>query len=494
VKHDGISQSVSLYNASQNQKESSIFSIGDIALVQRNTVSIRAVADTYQTSKSIPPLPIIGFSSVTINLYRDHDAQKYSGDSLGCTAYDKPIDKVLSYACFKPVNLVSYERPIDGTGIWENKIIATMTDEYPPIYSIKPFMNGVLGIQQQPESDKDIRNLVFTLDSNGQKKSFDLPPEIDRNDIGSLSLIVSDASSSSGKFLITNTNTGDLYFGTFENGVITYRNSKVSDRYDGSSNALICALNDSTAYCYSGLPSNSPESEIDEILRKNAKPSTIETIDFSKTIPTVSVHELSKEIGVNGLHVTNTKNVYLTSQNESLLDDIYTVQLDSETVMPRPILTDISSTSFGDGLLYVQNNAIYKIDDKKNESYLVFSSKNLKISNIIPIGDDIFFNAFISKMTDQKIHTYKLLNYVSNLPSGKRLVDLLPLYMGSPLLNIDYIDDTIRVRVFASSTVDRANNRLLYDEGEYEANRITIENELTSLGITSDKYKILYSK
>ena len=491
-RHDGIMQNVSILSSSQSQKDSPVFIVGELALIRRDTISLRAVSEPYQTNKSIPPLPLVGFTSVTINLYRDHDAEKYSGDSLGCVAYDKPINKVLSYDCYRPVNLVTYERPTDG-GIWENKVLATMTDQYPPIYSIKPFMNGIIGIQQHPDSDKEFRNLVFTYDSNGKKTSYNLPPEINRNDIGNLSLVVDSVSTDSGKFMIINTSTGELYLGTLQNDTVTYRNSKVSDRYD-SADALFCTLVSSVGYCYSGTStedSDNPYHNKD----KDKVASTVEVIDFSKNNPTVSVYELSKEIGVNGIHVTRAKNIYITSKNaDSLLDDIYSISLQDGKATPQLMLTNISSTSFGSGLMYVQNNAIYKIDDEKNESYLVFESKHLRISNLIPIGGDVFFTAFINDMTDQKIHTYKLLDHASQLPTGKRLVDLLPFYMGSSLLTIDYMDNTVRVRVFASSTVDRANNRLLYDEGEYGLNKSIVESRLNSLGITSDKYKIIYSK
>ena len=217
-------------------------------------------------------------------------------------------------------------------------------------------------------------------------------------------------------------------------------------------------------------------------------------IDFSKDKASVSVSQLTLEIGVQDIHVTRAKNVYITSLNDSGLDDVYLLRLENSKATPQAILTDISSTSFGDGLLYVQNNAIYKIDDERDESYLGFSSKHLRISNINPIGDDIFFNAFITNMPDQKLHAYKLLDNPSQLPNGKRPVDVLPFYMGSALLSIDYMNTTVRVRVFASSSPDKAHNRLLYDEGEYESNRISIENQLNTLGITSDNYKIIYSK
>lgn len=493
-RHDKITGSVSLYSSSQNQKESSIFIIGEIGLVRRDTVALRAVSGSYQTSKSIPPLPLIGFTSVTINLYKDRAVQKYSGESLGCAAYDKAADKVVSFNCFTPVNLVHYNRPTDGA-IWENKLLATMTEGFPPIYSIKPFMNGVIGIQQHPESDQDYRNLVFTYDSNGTRKSYDLPPEVDRNNIGSLSLKVDSASSDSGKFMIINSATGELHVGTLSSGTVTYNTTKVADDYD-SRDAFICTLLTSTVYCYLGLSSHESDNPFESTDHsKDITNSTIKVFDFSKSNPSVSVYNFSNEIGVNGIHVTRAKNIYITSENkDTFLDDIYGIRLENEKATPQLMLTDISSTDFGNGLLYVQNNAIYKIDDEKDESYKVFSSKNLRISNINTIGDDVFFNAFVEKMTDQKLHTYKLLNHASQQPAGKRLVDLLPFYMGSSLIDIDYMDSTIRVRVFATAIPDRATGRLLVDGGEYENNRVAIENQLNSLGITSENYKIIYSK
>ena len=493
VRHDNIMQSASVYSTSENQSESPIFVIGDIALIRRDTVSLRAAAGTYQTNKSITPLPLIGLESITINLYRDHDVKKYSGDSLGCVAYDESTDRVLSYSCTDPRNLVHYDRPTDGTGIWENKLVATLSDGYPPIYSIKPFQQGILGIQQHPDSDKEFRNLVFTFDSNGTRKAYDLPPEIDRGDIPNLSLVVDMASASSDVFMIINTRTGDLYVGTLTNGTVTYHNSKVSDQYDSTHDALLCTLLGTTGYCYSGEPSQVYDSHARTVEKPRA--STVEVIDFSTENPPKSVYTLSSEVGIDGIQLTQSKKLYARSQKEgTATDDIYAIQLKDNKATPQLILTNVSSTSFGDGLVYVQNNAIYKLDDEKNESYMVFSSKNLRISNVTPIGGRVFFTAFVNGVPDQKVHTYKLLDQTGSLPNGKRLVDILPFYMGSEMIDIDYVDNIVRVRVFASSITDKEHDRLLYDEGEYGANKATIENKLNSLGITSDKYEIIYSK
>lgn len=493
VKHDGITSNVSVYSSSQNQNEANVFIVGDIALIRRDTVSLRAATGSYQTNKSIPPLPLIGFGSVTINLYKDHDARKYSGDSLGCVAYDNTTDTALSYSCTKPELLVRYNRPA-STELWQNTTVAQMTDGFPPIYSIKPFMNGVVGIKQHPDSDQNYRDLIFTYDSNGKRMAYDLPAEIDRNDVGNLNLRVDMASPESNKILIINSKTGDLYLGTLTDGTITYKNAKVSDRYDSAFDTLICALLNDTVYCHSGKGSADSDNERSESYQKAAPAETVEVIDFSKAKAESSIYKLPSDTVIENLYVTRSKHLYSSRLNEEGFQDISSIKLENGNANLQTFLTNVSTVSFGDGVLYLQNNGIYKIDDDKDESYLVFSSKNLNISNILPMGKNVFFTAFVNATKDRKVHTYKLLDTASEVENGKRLVDILPFYMGSEMISIDYVDTIVRVRVFAPFTVDRSRNVLLYDEGQYEANRTAIETRLNSLGITSDKYQIIYSK
>lgn len=492
VLHDGISQSAGVYSTGSSNNRGAVLRIGNLSLVPRDSLSITAEAGIYQTVKPLPLLPLIGFLSTDINIYKDRDVSKYSADSLGCVAYDKERDIITSYSCGKPENLVQYVRP--DTGNWENKLVTAMTDGFPPIYSIKAFQNGVLGILQPPQSDMEVRDLLFYIDSTGTKQTYKLPDDLDQKYISATNVITDGNASINGNFLLSAKTEGKLYYGEINGSQVIYKDYQFPDTYDPLLDSLHCDLVGAVAYCFTGENSSHADSKIEANHRAKDSNGYIRIINFSSDKPSVKTYKLSEHIAVDGVYVTKSKNIYTYAKSESVQGDLYRITVDTDKATARMYLSSITTFAAGSGLLYVKDNALYKFDDSSNESYLVFKSKHLRISNIMQFGDETFINAFIEGVPSSKLHTYKLLSTSSSLANGKRLVDLLPIYINSQLLDIDYMDNTIRVRVFTPSTVDKQHNQLLYDEGQYEYNRNSIETELNSLGISSNKYQIIYSK
>lgn len=494
VKNDNITQSHAIYSASPGHTEEKIVVLGSIGFVERGTVSLKAVAGPYKTTRPLPTPSLIGFNSVTINLYRDRDTKKYSGDSLGCASYDKEVDRLLSYSCGKPVNLVHYSRPLENTGIWRNELVAQINDGTSPISSLKPFNGRLLGVHQHPDSDMEVRNLLFTIDKLGNKKRYNLPADIERNNLPGVSLVV-DTASDSNHFLLVDNGTGGVTLGTLEGDDVTYTHSAAPKEYNSTFDVRICTLIELTARCYSGNGSGSSDHEHYDSHKEEDQINIIETIDFSNKNPVSKTYVIKGENpGFGSIYATTSGSLYLSSSNQLGFVDIHLVQLDKDSATTKPALINVSSASFGNGISYIQDNAIYKLDDEKNESYKVFSSKKLRLSSITPVGGDLFFNAFITDATDQKLHTYKILDGASAEEEGKRTVDLLPLHNDSSIIANDYMGNIVRVRVFASASPDNSRTKLIYNENEYSNNRNLIESRLTSLGITSDKYQITYTK
>lgn len=492
VRHDGITQPIQIRASSPAHDKETAVAIGDIVFVRRDSFSISVTADTYQTNKQLPSLPIIGVQSVSVDLYKDHDVKKYSGDSLGCIGYDQTNDTVISYSCGKPEYLVKYNRPLSETSYWENTVIAQMTDGYPPIYSLKPYRNGVLGLLQPPQSDKEVRNLIFYIDSSGKKQSFDIPPDVTINDVSNLSLITDTTSANNNRFLLVNTN-GKLYLGDIKGSAVTYKPSAVANSYDPGFDALFCNLLDTTAYCYHGEGSAAADSHKENTHREHSDNGSIDVINISGG--TMSSYALTKKLNMSRLSVSRSQSIYAVSRNlDDQTNNIYQIQLDNKSATPKLFLMNIASSASGDGFYYIKDNELYRVDDERHESYLVFSSPHLRLSNVIIIGDNVFINAFIKGLPDQKLHTYRLLSNASDVPRGQRLVDTLPFYLDGSMLDIDYADKVVRVRVFATATPDKSRNRLVYDEKEYMYNQSIIAKQLNTLGITADKYKIIYSK
>lgn len=494
IRHDSIQESVELTGSSPANKNEKLFTIGNIALIRRDSFSIQARAGSFQTNKTLSNMPIIGIASTSINIYKYKEVEKYSGDSLGCLTFDNLKDLLSSYNCGKPEKLVRYILPTsDLQQSWGNITVATMTDGYPPIYSIKPFKGGVLGIIQQPQSDKDIRKLLFYVDSNGRKINYDIPIEIDRLDISSLSLITDSTSETTDQFLIVSRR-GEIYLGAISASGVSYRKATISQKFNPIFDTLVCNLLGETTYCYYGPGSRPHDSDQESIHRKESNRGFIEIINISNKSTNQKIYSLSIPLGLDHLYVSQAKIVYATSKNSDYEKYLYQINLSGNLAVPRPILADINAISSGSGLFYIQNNTLYKLNDVSNESYAVFSSPHLRLSNVISIGNDIFFNTFINDTPGQKIHTFKLLDTPNNIPIGKRLVDLLPIYVEGATLDVDYKDKLIRVRVFAPSIIDKINNRLLYNEIDFNTNRQIIENQLALLGVTQKEYKIIFSR
>jgi hypothetical protein len=495
VSYDGITTQPSIYSSTNGQSEEPVITVGELAIVKRSTLSLHARAGSYETSKSIPSLPVIGFSTVSINLYKDHDVQKYSGDSLGCIAYDHTTDHVLSYSCTNPKNLVFYDRPSDEKIQWENKLVAQITPGFPPIYSIHPFRNGVLGLLQPSGGDEEANSLLFSVDSSGNKQLYNLPNDFNLDDIGSTNVVTDTSVSDNGKFLLV-TGSGTIYLGEISGKNVAYKSLSVSNKYDSSFDTLVCTLVTTTAYCYFGPGSEESDSAIQTTHDKTVGAGTIQVIDFSNDTASSKIYSFPAKQPIDTLLVTESKNLYGLVGNvngDPSKHNLYKLGLNGDNVSVQPFLTNINSVGSGNGLVYIKDNAVYKINDATNEAYLVFVSPHLRLSNIVTIEGNTFINGYVNDVPDGKLHTYKILNRPATAAVGKRLVDIVPFYIKGPVLSMDYSDDAIRIRVFATPTSFASTGKTTYDAGEYAANRQQIENYLMAAGITSNNYNIVYT-
>lgn len=493
IRHDGIVDSSSFYGLRKDMTtEERYFSIGNLVLARKDTVSLRVIAGEYQTSKRISTLPAVGFSSETINLYKDRDVEKYSGDSLGCITYDPGKDAMLSYKCTKPVYLVHYARPLSTTAYWENKTVANFIADASSVTSVHPFRGGALALLQPAGGERTPRDVLHYVDSGGNRATYEPPRFFDMSDLGKLSVVTDTEAAESNSFLLVNDN-GELHYGTTEGSTVTYKSMALSDKYNPEFDTLLCRLLGPYVYCYYG------EGIIDHLdeqpnYRKHAHKGIVEVINFGTEKPTSSVYAFSDSMPIAKLYVTQARKLYAVSSNITAYSSLYELELSGGKVTSKPFMSNISSMSTGNGVLYIQNDAVYKVDDKSQESYLVFSSPNLKLSNVVTVGSHIFINAFVKDDPAEKLHTYKILDHASDLPIGKRPVDLLPFYIRGVTQSVDYSKEAIRIRVFATPTSNSQTGRLTYDEGEYQANKLRVEERLNSLGLNLDKYQVLYSK
>jgi hypothetical protein len=493
VQHDGISKPSSIYGTSDGHvDDDKLLTFGNFVVAKRDTIALRVAVDGYQTNKLITKPPIFGVESVLVDIYKDHDVDKYSGDSLGCVTYDPPSDTLLSYKCTNPENLVHYDNPTNSDAIWQNRLIARLSDGASTIAAVHPFAGGAIGLLQPTGGDSTPRNLLQYVDSTGKKQRYNLPVDYNLNELAATS-IVTDTESITSKNILLVANSGDIFLGTIDGTNIAYKRFSMSD-YSSAFDSLVCGLLADEAYCYVGAGVDPSDSAIETTYDKNRAKATIQLVDFSSDTPTLKKYTLLSATPFSKLYVTQSKKIYAISQDVNLRNNINSLEISGSDIVVRPFVSGIDATGTGSGVYYIKNNSLYEMDDQKNESYQVFSSSHVKLSNVMVFGNTVFVNGFISDVPDQKLHTYKILDKPSIQATGERLVDVLPFFMKGTTTDVDYKDTFVRIRAFATPTSDRITGRTTYDEAEYQKNVFRIKDNLTSLGITPKDYTIIYSK
>lgn len=482
--HDGIKGQAVVLSTANGRAEEQAFSLGEITFLKRDTKALVILAENYQTDKAIDTLPLIGMAHIKANIYKDKDVRKYSGDNIGCTAYDKNTDTVLSYNCGKPANVVRYDRPLDGRQ-WQNVVVGTINNGESPINSVKPFRNGLLGLSVDIEPRTPFKPL-FYIDSRGVKQPLNLPDDMDFNQWDGISIVTDQASVDSGRFLLVH-RSGSVYLGTLEGSAVSYQKITLPNNYNNIFDNLSCRLLELTVYCYYGQSGNQHhdgEAETEHV-KKNPG-GTIFT-----TSPTgTKQYKVSDTLGIDELFLSRSKHLYALRERENM----YEIELKDDKAQFRLLSQGVQSVGGGDGVLYIKDNAVFKVDDSTKESYLLFKSSHLRLSNVMIFGDDVFVNGYINDTVASRLHTYKISTQASTKKDGERLVDKLPFYIPDAVLDMDYADNIIRIRVNTDVTVNKSRNQLIYNPEEYEKNKEDILNDLSERGISSDAYDIIFSR
>lgn len=487
--HDNIPPTATIYASGEKSPSKKTIQVANYAIVKRDTSSISVSAGTYTTTKETSVLPLLGIKNITLGVYKDKNVSKYSGDNIGCTAYDKAANVLMSYVCGKPGNLVRYDRPSDPTQKWENKLITSLTSPYGSIYTISPFKDGLLGLNipgvETPEKDA---MPLFYVNSSGKKQSYDLPDDFSIDTpLGEVSIVTDNTSHNSSSFLLV-AKYGDVYFGTLSDSGIKYKKISLPENYISQFDNLYCSLVASKTYCYYGKGSESPDSSAATTYRQKNKSGNLISVDFSSDNPALKQYVLdSTNISIDKLYATREGLLY------TLVDDrLYSFEIKEDTVNRRLFTENVSSIGNGDGLYYIKENALYKLNYTDKESYLVFKSDHIRLSNVAIFGDDVFINGFINGKSNKKLHTFKLTT--SNTDNTKpRLVDILPLPLSEEVLDMDYSDNTIRARVFSPITINKSTDTITYDDGIFATNKQTVLDQLARVGITHDNYTIILS-
>lgn len=441
--NDEINQKAILYSIIPNETDRVLRPIyGNAFLIHRNTVAIRASTEDYTTIQDIGDESI--GSDVVINLYKDRNAIKYSGDSLGCITYSQSNDSVLTYSCTNPRKLVSYSKT-EKDKMPQNIPIATIVQPDSIAYSVKPYKGGVLGIRMPKFlGNVPTNRFLFATDSNGKTIEAAVPDDISQEQLNGTSVVTDTGSKANDSFLIINGSTGKIYYAdNIDTSLMKYKEYTLPSDYSKDFDTLLCNLLEKTVYCFYGNNSDSPDSALEADYHNERKPASFVKIDFGTQEPNTEKFTTREDTTVDSLFVTNAGKLYAISSNS-----IGKVTKSGNVARMTTIIPDVRAASAGNGLYFVRNNTVYKYDDVTNESYAVFSSQKIKPANIINIQDEIFINGYIDSREGQRLHAYRLTDELNTSP-GTRIIDLLPLGLNesSDVSDMDLFKSNLHVRL-----------------------------------------------
>lgn len=463
-QNDGISGQASVYSIAKNREDKKLAPIfNDLYLINRDTIAIRAANGNYSTIKETPN--VTTQSAVKINLFKDKNAVKYSGSNLGCMTYDGTNDKLQSYSCTRPRELVEYRQP-SSSAPPRNISTATIATTDALVYSVKPFDGGVAGIRMPRfQANVPTSNFLFSINSSGQTIEARVPDSLSQEQLGSTSIVTDTTSASQTNFLLIAKQTGKIYFSSkIDKTSMAYKEYTLPENFSSVFDTLLCTLLQSKAYCFYGSGSGAPDSKAETKHHEEKKPATFVVIDFSGNTPTASQYKTRLPLPIDSLYISQQGNLYTLSG-----EDIVRINFSDTIATPYTYITNVGSITAGDGLYFVRDNSVYKQDDETNESYLVFHSDRLRLSNVVSINEYLFINAYTTDdIGGQKIHTYKITDQPNETP-GARLIDLLPLDLNasSDISDMDLYKDKLFIRV--KVTVKKTGARGGIDTNEYTA-------------------------
>lgn len=441
--HDGIEPRSSIYSLRESTDDHAIPTFGPYSIVSKNSSALRVDAGNYSTLKELPELPLVGIETIEVNIYKDKAAEKYTDNSLGCTAYDKHEDIMLSYVCGKPDHLTRHYRPVNPDDRWSNEIIASLGSEHGSIFSIEPFQDGALGLYVPRNVVIESGLLLFTVSANGIKQELRIPESLPQGSLGATSIVTDTVTPNAEHFLLVNKRDGEVYLAdTIDGQTVSYKKHSLPEDISNVFDTLSCQLHNLMAYCIYGQPSGPPDSEAHDKYYDEERAAVVLAIDFSNTTPTERKYILADTAPVDNLHVTKSNTLFVTAGS-----DIFRLYLDETQATRKIYSSSIGPVAAGDGLYFIRNNALYKVDDITDESYLIFRSNNLRLSNIDEIDGELFINAYIDGRGDKRLFTFKLSNSVNTAPEIPPLTtyDSNPIAARLPykslLYTIDYRTD-----------------------------------------------------
>lgn len=475
--NDNISGNIKLsYQTGESDIEddnNSLFNIFGWSLLSREANTLTVSADGNETLVSTHSLSRFMPSIINVSISKLKNVEKVQSESLDCPVLSN--NKVYSYSCSAPDNVIVYNTPTDG--FWGTEIVTNI----PISYYASPYLSGIAGITL--EENKPI---YYLNPSTKKVANYELPNELsgDTSATSNSSLVTDQTNSSTKDFLVVNHLTSKVYFSS--NTGESYLS--VSPPEDNNElNNVFCSLRNKTAYCYYGVNSHSPDSEEESRYKHENEGGILRVIDFSKDKP--SFNDFSTgSLSIDRLLVAADGNPVAIVQN-----DIYVLNLDDGKFNSYLFINDINNISAGKDMYYIKNDKLYllSLDNKYSTSKLVFKSNHTYPSSVVAYGDNVLFTSKIKDIEYLGVDTFILKNEPEN--ESSRIKNILPLDNQSdlPIIKIDYNKDTIYVQLSINYISNRQTGETTpADKGEYEQLKKEVQSFLKDKNL--DNYKVIY--
>lgn len=448
-----------------------------LALVPRSTRHVQVTSGSAQTLAPIAKVPWFGLGRFDARLEPQLSTEKLGAGLGGCVF---GAGDLYSYDCAGPRAVQHYERPEKGA--WGNKTVRTLF----PGRTVKarPYADGLLGLAVRNGTTQTAQLFHLTTGHAGDAGddgllTMPVPAELLSGGAAYLNVETDTTDRENRGFVLYNMFTGQIVrydgFGTSA-GRHTYQRRTPFDRTTDLTQCL--PLRDDV-YCYTGLRGGSPDSEGEGAARGDARPAAIEVFGPGRA----DSYTASQVFGLERFYLTGDGEVFLRSTGR-----LYRVALTGGRLVPTRVSGGVSAVAAGRGLYWTTSAGLYHYEPPTGEARLVFSARNLRLSELTVRSGEVVFNAFVEDDEQSEPHTYRLGDTPQN---GPRWEDKLPYStrLGLPVVAMDYTADRMwfRIRAGGGSGTESSHR------DAFESAKQLVIDRLTSDGFDTGRLDLVFT-
>lgn len=443
-----------------------------LKIIPRSTKSLVVTRDTSASSQVKVQIPWYGFLSKSIELTPSKNADKigYLQTSRdGCATYSVRLASLLSYDCQKPTALLRYDT---NERTWGPRKVSPLAFQDG---LVAPYMGGVIGIEGGMHL---VTRPIEVVRDDGSSVRYDLPPEVKLDTVSQAKIITNQFDTSDNRFVIIDY-LGNIHLGTpsAQNKTVTYKTIPRTPGYSETYQRTLCKILGDFVYCYRGqyIRGDMPDSDA------KLPAESITTASF--TNDEVTTTELALPGRYSDFYVTLDGDMYGKNFKK-----LFYLTATNKTYQAREIAQNVDTAAGGEGLLYVQRNAIYHVK-KDGDATMRFYSPNVLPSSLYVTSDAVFVIATVKDMGNN-FHAYRL-NDQDHL-GGNRLIDLLPLG-GGRLPAVTYQDVVgERAQLTLAMPISKTT-RTPIDTVQFEARKQRVIDTLRSRGVDLTKVDLSFN-